>query len=54
MAIALVSTPKPNAERPIGPGSTAYSTKTANTADEARFITPTINASVRNRRWWNR
>ena len=54
MAMPVMRTPKPNSSRPIGPGETAYRTNTANVADEARFIVPTMIASVRSSRWFQR
>ena len=53
-ARVVVTMPNPSASSPIGPGETAYRTKIANTADEARFIVPTMIASVRSNRWPNR
>ena len=51
IAIVVMSSPNPTSSRPIGPGSTAYRTKIANAADAARFMTPTMIASVRSSRW---
>ena len=46
--------PYPLSDRPIGPGSTAYSGSNPNTAEVQRFITPTIKAMVRRSRWPSR